>query len=538
MWPGTAGTPCQNYPEPIRYHLRVQVAEHSFTSSLVRPLVPINGSTADRPLPASTIYGFNGTFPGPMINAEYGCPVLVRFENDLDLNPLCLDRQNFGAPDWGFLTHLHNGHTAPESDGNPLHLTENEGAYHPAEWCDNLYLGYAAGGDDREKQSFLWFHDHRLHHTGANVYKGMVGLMPHYDPKIDSGDERTGLRLPGVRRNNPDGSFNVDYDIPLALYDCALDDGEVRHRDQHIPEGSQCDRSHPEWWGKLFYRHQNNSGFVGDIFTVNGKAFPVLRVKRRKYRLRFLDASIARCYELWLMQGQLGAFPGQQGQWNFVRVFRRWIHASRGQQCMRFTQIASEGGLLPTPIVRNSFQLWPAKRREFVVDFSRYMDGRSTSIGDVIYLANTMFMPDGRKPVFNGEGEFDEEYCVPMLKIIIDGDAPDNSVMPVPGQVLRPMPPYLPTAVRKKVRFELERGGGGGDEGTVGNQRIAIRSRETAAQSETQQRRRVDGRERRGWLDASDAHPSGRASRSFALEEHELSPRRHGEGRRDRARSG
>jgi FtsP/CotA-like multicopper oxidase with cupredoxin domain len=465
LWPGTPGKPCANYPEPIQYHLRIQVAEHRFTSSLVQPLVPINGSTAPRPLPASTIYGFNGTFPGPMINAEYGQPVCIRFENDLDLNPQCLDRQNFGAPDWGFLTHLHNGHTAPESDGNPMHLTENEGGYHPAEWCDNLYLMYPAGGDDREKQSFLWFHDHRMHHTGANVYKGMVGLMPHYDPKIDSGDERTGLRLPGVRTNNPDGSFDVEYDIPLALYDCALDDGQVRHRDQHIPKGSQCDRSHPEWWGKTFYRHQNDSGFVGDIFTVNGKAFPVLRVKRRRYRLRFLDASIARCYELWLMQGQIGAFPGQQGQWNFVTNSGGGFSASRGQQCMRFTQIASEGGLLPKPIVRDSFQLWPAKRRECVVDFSRYMDGRSTSIGDVIYLANTMFMPDGRKPVFNGDSDFDSTYCVPMLKIVIDGDAADNSVMPVPGQTLRPMPPYLPTTVRRKARFELERGGGGGDEG-------------------------------------------------------------------------
>ncbi len=54
-----------------------------------------------------------------MINAEYGKPALVRFENPLDENPLGLDRQDFGSPDWSFLTHLHNGHTAPESDGNP-----------------------------------------------------------------------------------------------------------------------------------------------------------------------------------------------------------------------------------------------------------------------------------------------------------------------------------------------------------------------------------------------------------------------------------
>ena len=41
-----------------------------------------------------------------------------------------------------------------------------------------------------------------------------------------------------------------------------------------------------------------------------------------------------------------------------------------GQQCMQFTQIASDGGLLPFPITRDSFELWPAKRRELIVDFT------------------------------------------------------------------------------------------------------------------------------------------------------------------------
>ncbi|MFL5248143.1 MAG: multicopper oxidase domain-containing protein, partial [Myxococcales bacterium] len=50
--------------------------------------VDFNGAQAPAYfLPESTIYGFNGQFPGPMINVEYGRPVLVRFENDLDLNP-------------------------------------------------------------------------------------------------------------------------------------------------------------------------------------------------------------------------------------------------------------------------------------------------------------------------------------------------------------------------------------------------------------------------------------------------------------------
>jgi FtsP/CotA-like multicopper oxidase with cupredoxin domain len=466
LWPGTPGKPCSNYPDPIYYHIRLQVAPWRVTDSQVQPLVTSNGvGSAPRQLPHSAIYGFNGTFPGPMINAEYGRPVCVRFENDLDYNPHCLDRQNFGAPDWGFLTHLHNGHTAPESDGNPNHTTENEGAYHPGEWCDNLYMMYPAGGDDREKQSFLWFHDHRMHHTGANVYKGMVGLMPHYDPVLDPGDETKGLRLPGVRTNNGDGTFDVDYDIPLALYDYALDDGDVRHRDQHIPDvDGLCDENHPEWWGKSFFRHHANHGFVGDIFTVNCKAYPVLHVKRRKYRLRFLGASIARCYELWLMRGDIAAFPGLQGQWNFATTAAGTTVRTRGQQCMKMMQIAVDGGLLPKAVLRDSIEIWPAKRREFVVDFTKYMDGTPTTKGDVIYLANTMRMTDGRKPEFPGEAGFDSTYCVPMMKIVIGDDAPDNSIMPAHGQNLRPMPPYLPTTVRQKAHFRLERGGVG-DEG-------------------------------------------------------------------------
>ena len=251
-----------------------------------------------RDLPLSTIYGFNGQFPGPMINAEYGKPALVRFINELDQNPQNLDRQDFGAPDWSLLIHLHNGHTAPESDGNP-HYSMRQGpkheGYRPGMWVDNLYLNWPAGNDDREKQSFFWFHDHRMDHTGSNVYKGMVGLFPIYDPKngMDMGDETKGLRLPGVRKDNSDGSFDVDYDIPLAFYDCRLDDGATVHQDMHDGMGefplAKNPRKHPEWWGKTFYKHFPNHGFVGDIFTVNGTAYPVMEVKRRKYRFRFLD---------------------------------------------------------------------------------------------------------------------------------------------------------------------------------------------------------------------------------------------------------
>src|SRR6478736_409384 len=363
IWPSQLG-----YPDPIVYKIDVKVAQHSFTTSQVLPIdkngrpavsfdaagKPVPAGTK-RTLPASTIYGFNGTFPGPMINAEYGKPALVRFENHLGDNPDNLDRQDFGSPDWSFLTHLHNGHTAPESDGNP-HYTMRYGpkyqGYKPGEGCDNLYLNWPAGGDDREKQSCFWFPDHRMDHTGSNVYKGMVGLYPIYDPKpmgdkggTDMGDERQGLRLPGVRTDNWDGSFDVDYDIPLAFFDCRLDDGVTLHKDIHDAAGEfplvKNPATHPEWWGKTFYKHFPSHGFVGDIFTVNGTAYPVLEVRRRKYRFRFLDASVARIYEFKLMSSTKGPKTAVSLGYSGDELEGQY-RIPDGQQCMQFTQIASD----------------------------------------------------------------------------------------------------------------------------------------------------------------------------------------------------
>jgi FtsP/CotA-like multicopper oxidase with cupredoxin domain len=482
MWPNNVGS-----PDPIVYRIKCQVDQHSFTTSKVLPIDASGRPTTSfdaagktyaagtvRDLPKSTIYGFNGKFPGPMINAEYGKPVLVRFENHLDENPMGLDRQDFGAPDWSFLTHLHNGHTAPESDGNP-HYSMRYGpqarGYAPGTFVDNLYLNWPAGNDDREKQSFFWFHDHRMDHTGSNVYKGMVGLYPIYDPKngMDMGDETKGLRLPGVRTDNDDGSFDVDYDIPLAFYDCRLDDGVTIHKDMHDTDGdfpaANNPNTHPEWWGKTFFKHFPSHGFVGDIFTVNGTAYPTLEVKRRKYRFRFLDCSIARIYEFKLMTSTQGpktaASLGYKGD-----ELEGQYRIADGQQCMKFTQIASDGGLLPFPVVRDSFELWPAKRREVIIDFTKYQDGSPTKKGDVIYLTNVMKMPNGRMWSNSSRFSPDPNYKIPLLKFVIGDDAPDNSVMPAPLQKLRDLPP-LPSnwqsMLDNRLIFEVQRGAGGGE---------------------------------------------------------------------------
>lgn len=464
LYPGQAGTVCENMPAPIVYRIKLQVAAHSYSSSPVRTLVPyrdVNGvnvaaGTVIPSLPPSTIYGFNGSFPGPMVNAEYGKPCLIRFENHLDENPQNLDRGDFGDPEYGFLTHLHNGHTAAESDGNPHHKPE---AYQPGDWVDNLYLNYPAGGDDAQKMSFLWFHDHREGHTGANVYKGMAGLYPIYDPVLDPGDEKQGLRLPGVRTQHADGSFDVAYDLPIVLQDYAFDDGATPHQDFH----NGCGEVHPEQWGKTFFRHFPNHGFVGDVFAVNGKAYPVLEVKRRKYRLRFLGAAISRQFEVAFMSSvngpraaiDLGYKDSElQGQYRLPD----------GKPCMQMTQIATGGGLLPTPILRDSCEVWPAMRPQMVMDFTRYADGRQTKKGDVIWLVNIAKMPDGRQMTHNSRIGLDPSYKIPLMKIVIGDDAQDDSVMPRPGDVLRPAPALPADLSRLPTRtFELQRGGFGGE---------------------------------------------------------------------------
>jgi FtsP/CotA-like multicopper oxidase with cupredoxin domain len=498
-WPGEGAT-AGYFPitDPIVYQIKLQVGHHDFTSSSVLPInslgqtvAPPNniivGTDGTTKLPHSTIWGFSAggdapaTFPGPRINAEYHRASVVRFENWLGTSdPAGYDSQDFGSPARSFLTHLHNGHTAPESDGQPhygyhrfnsIGRITHDAAWKPGEWVDQCYLGYAAGGDEREKQSFFWFHDHVHGHTGADVYKGMVGLMPIYDPKIDRGDEAdpNGLRLPGVRVDNhvgdnpnnaKDGTFEVKYDIPLAFYDCRLDDGVTPHKDAHNGNGE----THPEWWGMSYFRHFPNHGFVGDIFTVNGTAYPVLHVDRRRYRLRFLDASISRIYEFKLMTGNPKAardlgYTGDelQGQYRLPD----------GSQCMKFVEVANEGGLLPNPIERDSFELWPAKRREVVVDFSKYMDGSPTKTGDVVYLVDVMKMTTGRM-----WDAADPAYKVPMIKIVIGDVVPDNSLdprtLPVRGKdaqgktyTLREPQPFIDnykSLMATAPTFELQRG--------------------------------------------------------------------------------
>jgi FtsP/CotA-like multicopper oxidase with cupredoxin domain len=96
---------------------------------------------------------------------------------------------------------------------------------------------------------------------------------------------------------------------------------------------------------QLVYRF-NRAGVVGNHVLVNGLPQPYFNVGDRRYRLRILNASNARSYDLALSNGQ------------------------------SFLQIGTESGLLPKPVRRTRMLIGPAERVDVVVDFGGRLNQR------------------------------------------------------------------------------------------------------------------------------------------------------------------
>lgn len=294
--------------------------------------------------PAQPMWGYDGKFPGPMIHARYNRTVITRIYNELPV-----DHVGFGSPE--ISNHLHNMHTPSESDGFPGDYFSATKAgptlTAPGTYKDHCYPNVCAGylksretdpngkGDPREALGTLWYHDHTLDSTAANVAKGLVGFYLLFDD-IDSGSETDpnpkALRLP-----------SGDYDVPLVFQDKRFDADGRQFFDQFSPEG-----------------------VLGDQVVVNGKIKPFFRVARRKYRFRLLNGGPSRYYMFYLVHKGL---------------------------VKRFTYIANDGNLLPYPLFNMSgIRLAMAERADIIVDFSQF------ALGSEVFLVNRMRQEETRKP--------------------------------------------------------------------------------------------------------------------------------------------
>jgi spore coat protein A len=281
------------------------------------------------PNTSTTIWGYEGEFPGPTIVARRGRRVVLRQTNDLDEDTT---------------VHLHGGVVPPGMDGQPMD------PIHPGETREYIY-------PNDQQAATLWYHDHAMDATGKHCYLGMCGFY------IINDDVEEALPLP-----------KGAYDVPLAITDRTFNaDGSFHY---------------PEIEGEtLLY------GALGDTILVNGAVQPHFKVATRKYRFRVLNASNARPYELALSSGQ------------------------------SFTQIGSDGGLLPAPVERQTIRIDAAERYDVVIDFSSY------PVGSRVVLQN-LLGADQRAAImcFDVAREESDDSDVPVELAAIERHDPATAV--------------------------------------------------------------------------------------------------------------
>ena len=208
-----------------------------------------------RDLGPAEFWGYDGTFPGPILEAKSGEGFLVEWVNGLpSTHFLTIDRNLHGAesqfPDVRTVVHAHGAKAPPESDGYP------EAWFVPGESALYHY-------PNAQDAATPWYHDHALGITRLNVYAGLLGAFLVRD------DVEVALNLP-----------SGEHEIPLILCDRFF---ETSGRLSYTVET----RANP-WTPELF----------GNAILVNGKLLPYLDVRARRYRFRVINASNARFYHL------------------------------------------------------------------------------------------------------------------------------------------------------------------------------------------------------------------------------------------------
>ncbi|MFM8477091.1 MAG: multicopper oxidase family protein [Planctomycetaceae bacterium] len=292
------------------------------------------------------IYGYDGLYPGRTIRSRVGQPIVVRFWNDTPIETSI---------------HMHGGHTPSHSDGSP-HFYVLPGRardyYYP------MSVPNINGQPDfSESPSTMWFHDHAMDITSHNVWRGMCGFCLLTD------DLEEGLVASNVLPGDP-------YDIPLCLQDRKLN-----------PDGS------------LAFNPLDFNGTLGNIWVANGKAQPVMKVERRKYRFRILNGCNARFMELQLSSGQ------------------------------PFLRVGKDTWLYPRAIQQQTLMLSMAQRADVVIDF--------TDAPNEVFLENILSQDSGRGP----NGAFARRvHQAPMrhLKFVVEGPPQPNSATVDVGTTLRP----------------------------------------------------------------------------------------------------
>jgi FtsP/CotA-like multicopper oxidase with cupredoxin domain len=330
-------------------------------------------------LQPSYIWGFNGRYPAPTVLNAYGHPTLVRFRNSLPAVTTSIGRNELTV-------HLHNGHTASESDGFAGDF------YGPGLFKDNHYAMAYAGiddfggnGDPREAMHTFWFHDHRAAFTAGNNYLGLNGMFIAYDKK-DPGHEfatSDSLRLPG---------YYGFTDFPLILTDkrfCPAANGR-NELFQVVGAGAPG----------------------GDKWVVNGKIQPKLNVTRRKYRFRILNT-------------------GPVKTWNLSVIKPNGTNAP-------MTVVATDANFLASPANVTTLPIFVAERYDVIIDFAQF------PVGSKVYLREDAPQNVGQPAPQQLPPNLLIENVLMRFDVVANAIIPDTP--PIPATLTTYPTPFVPDA--------------------------------------------------------------------------------------------
>lgn len=267
------------------------------------------------------LWAYDGVFPGPTIESRSGRRTVVRHRNELPVPTV---------------VHLHGGVTPPEHDGYATDVVTpvgGHGAGHGSGHGGHARLNVVGEGSydyrypNGQRAATLWYHDHRMDFTGPQVWRGLAGFH------IVRDGEENALPLPKGEKDVPlmicDRSFGEDGSLLYPSIDPSLA-GEPGVEDAYM------------------------QGVLGDVILVNGAPWPEMEVSNTRYRLRILNASNARRYEL-----ALDPEPGEGSP---------------------FIQVGSDGGLLGAPVSHRTIPIAQAERFDVVIDFSKYGVGTEVTL--------------------------------------------------------------------------------------------------------------------------------------------------------------
>ena len=374
---------------------------------------------------STTLWGYGtatqaGTFPGRTFEVQRNQPITVTYENRLvdgagaplpNRMPVdtTLDWANPGAVG-GLMpvpavAHLHGGDSAFLSDGLP------DAWATPFNAQAGRLFATPYTYENLQEAGTLWYHDHALGITRTNVYMGLAGFYMLRDANENA------LRDAGVLPSHP-------YEVPIVVQDRMFKaDGSLFY---------------PSSLGPRMPNPTHVPEFFGDVVLVNGKAWPRLAVEPRKYRLRLLNGSDSRFYDMRFERFAAGAD----------------IRAGKGVPVPAMV-VGTELGLLDQPAVPNLngvagvLPIGPGERYDVIVDFT----GLAAGTRVVITNSARSPYPDAAKPKVG----MTDRLMAFDVSLPLSG-TPDASV--AAGTSLRPLNGPLPgtaTAglpVRRLMLFE------------------------------------------------------------------------------------